>query len=48
MLQENIKKIYYTVGVVLRHEGEIRVQLTNGNQQTGHMLTQILENLERN
>lgn len=48
MLQENIKRFYCTVGIVLQHEGEVRVQLTNGNHLTGHMPTQILENLENN
>jgi hypothetical protein len=48
MLQENIKRFYCTVGIVLQHEGEVRVQLINGNHLTGHMPTQILENLENN
>jgi hypothetical protein len=48
MLQQNIEQFYCKVGIVLKHEGEVRLQMANGDQLIGHMPTQILENLQNN
>ena len=48
MLQQNIQRFYCTIGIVLRHEGEVRVQMANGDELIGNMPTQIQANLDSN